>query len=125
MACHNVPERLAGEGEESDLVLVPTGIKSRDDAAAHFSTDHRGNSCITGGFKEYMRFETGRFKDVVGQVAKRGLFVCEDKRFLAKRVKVQFGNLTLANRDSICPSFRWWSSNRMTDRNCSKNILGS
>lgn len=79
MTCHDVPGGLARESEESDLVLVSTGIKSRNDATAHFSPDHSGDGCIAGGLKEYMRLETGRFEDVVGQVAKRGFFVREDK----------------------------------------------
>ena len=65
MTCHDVPGGLARESEESDLVLVSTGIKSRNDATAHFSPDHSGDGCIAGCLKEYMRLETGRFEDAV------------------------------------------------------------
>lgn len=76
-------EGLPGRVKNRILSSCPRAIKSRNDATAHFSPDHSGDGCIAGGLKEYMRLETGRFEDVVGQVAKRGFFVREDKRFLA------------------------------------------
>ena len=100
---HNIPGWPAGERKETDTILIFLSIKSRNNAAAHFGTDHSRDCRIAGCFKEYMRSEAGSFKNSVSEFSKSGFFISKYKWFFAECIEIQFGKFITGNGNSTRP----------------------